>query len=304
MAAGEVAFGSPPNLRSTFASPPVAFQRGGASLKQRVKFRVVAHALIVVTGPEWSMVTNNYREMIMDRYTFVLQHGACHYGELFDEVAGHLRYSGHRVYAPTAAGNGPDADPSATLADAVDSIERYFVDNDLRDVVFYGHSWGGVILTQVAPRIADRIRRLVFHNALIVADGSSAQDEAPPGAPLPPPEGGLIPQVVWRNSYIQDATAAESAYRYEMLTPQFPVMLTTKLDQKPFYKLVDDGTVPMSWLSFAGDVALPPGDYGWIPRFPRRLGFPREVYMPCRSHEVMFTAPRTLAEAIVMAGRD
>jgi hypothetical protein len=54
--------------------------------------------------------------------TFVLIHGFWHYGELWDQVANALRWSGHKVHTPTIAGFGRKpalaADPDDQAGDA------------------------------------------------------------------------------------------------------------------------------------------------------------------------------------------
>ena len=49
--------------------------------------------------------------------------------------------------------------------------------------------------------------------------------------------------------------------------------------------------------------SLPPGQYGWHPRLSERLGGYRLVSL-AGSHEVLFTRPHALADAIHLAGRD
>jgi pimeloyl-ACP methyl ester carboxylesterase len=44
---------------------------------------------------------------------------------------------------------------------------------NLRDVVLVGHSYGGMVITGVADRIPDRIRRLVYIDAFVPENGES-----------------------------------------------------------------------------------------------------------------------------------
>jgi len=44
---------------------------------------------------------------------------------------------------------------------------------DLHDVVLTGHSYGGMVITGVADRVPDRIKRLVYLDALVPYDGDS-----------------------------------------------------------------------------------------------------------------------------------
>src|SRR5713101_5773150 len=44
---------------------------------------------------------------------------------------------------------------------------------DLHDIILVGHSYGGMVITGVADRIPDRIKRLVYVDALLPNDGES-----------------------------------------------------------------------------------------------------------------------------------
>jgi pimeloyl-ACP methyl ester carboxylesterase len=45
---------------------------------------------------------------------------------------------------------------------------------DLHDIILVGHSYGGMVITGVADRLPDRIRRLVYLDAFLPNDGESA----------------------------------------------------------------------------------------------------------------------------------
>lgn len=110
------------------------------------------------------------------RHTYVIVHGAWGGGWDWRHVDSLLSASGNRVYRPTLTGLGervhlasPTTDLSTHITDIVNVI-RY---EDLRDVVLVGHSYGGMVISGVADRIPDRIRRLVFIDAFVPEDGES-----------------------------------------------------------------------------------------------------------------------------------
>lgn len=101
---------------------------------------------------------------------FVLVHGGWHGGWCWREVQERLRALGHRVFAPTLTGLGE----RRHLIDAVTGPETHVDDvcnvirfEDLQDVALVGHSYGGMIITGVASRIADRIAGLVYVDAFV-----------------------------------------------------------------------------------------------------------------------------------------
>src|SRR3974390_3414831 len=96
--------------------------------------------------------------------TYVLIHGAWHSGQELEPPARSIRAAGHEVYTPTAIGNGPRDSKYVGLADAVQSIAEHLTKNDLSEIGLVGHSYGGMIITGVADKLSERIRRLVYWN--------------------------------------------------------------------------------------------------------------------------------------------
>src|SRR5207302_8517309 len=50
-------------------------------------------------------------------------------------------------------------------------VANFFFYEDLQDVIFVGTSSGGMVVSQAAEQVADRIRRLVFIDALVPVPG-------------------------------------------------------------------------------------------------------------------------------------
>ena len=112
---------------------------------------------------------------------FVLVHGAWHGGWAWQPVASRLRAAGHRVWAPTCPGLGVDDDPrGVTLAGCVDSLVSQVEASFAVDVTLVGHSWGGYVIAGAAPRLASRLKRLVFWSAFVPEAGKPLYDEVPP----------------------------------------------------------------------------------------------------------------------------
>lgn len=240
----------------------------------------------------------------------VLIHGGWHYGELWEDVAAPLRAAGHEVHTPTLAGNGPgDIDRDVGHAEAVQSAIDYLNDNNLSDFVILGHSYGGTILSKVAEAMPDRIRRLIYWNAFVLTDGESVESVSPPAykemldgiaaSGAYGPGAVKLPFPVWREAFINDAPLELAQKTYEMTTPHPLRTLSDPVELKTFYQL----QTPRSYINCTEDIAMPPGEFAWVPRFPARLGLCRLVQMP-GSHEACFSNPGLLAEKIIEAGRD
>ena len=109
--------------------------------------------------------------------TFVLVHGAFHGGWCWARVADRLRVRGHRVFTPTCTGLGD----RAHLMSGDISLDMFTRDvaaviemEELEDVVLVGHSFGGNPTSGVADRMPERIRHLVYLDALVVQRGQTA----------------------------------------------------------------------------------------------------------------------------------
>ena len=115
--------------------------------------------------------------------TYVLVHGGGHGGWCYQRVARLLRAAGHEVYTPTLTGLGershllPGRSTSISTSTDVAAVLHY---EDLRDVILVGHSYGGMVITGVADRAADRIGRLVYLDAANPVNGQSLVDVAGP----------------------------------------------------------------------------------------------------------------------------
>ncbi len=108
--------------------------------------------------------------------TYVLVHGGFQGGWSYRRVAKLLRDAGHEVYTPTLTGLGERShlahlpiNLDTHIADIVNTI----VWEELSDVVLLGHSYGGMVITGVADRIAERIATLVYLDALVPEDGNT-----------------------------------------------------------------------------------------------------------------------------------
>ena len=107
---------------------------------------------------------------------FVLVHGAWHGAKCWERVTPLLTQAGYAVHTPTLPGQGERAaeiSTDITLDTHIASVCEYIESRTLRNVVLVGHSYGGVVITGVADRIAPRLKRLVFLDALIFDSGQS-----------------------------------------------------------------------------------------------------------------------------------
>src|SRR5262245_50625024 len=112
--------------------------------------------------------------------TYVLVHGAWNTGKELEPVADLINAAGHNAYTPTIKGNRLGDSKTTGLDEAIASIVAYLEENNLKEVVLVGHSYGGMINTGVADRVPEIIRRLVYWNAFVPNNGECLNDMVPP----------------------------------------------------------------------------------------------------------------------------
>ncbi len=237
--------------------------------------------------------------------TYVIVHGAWHTGDLFENTAGVIREAGHRVLLPTLVGNLPNGSKNVGLVAAIQSAIDFIEASRIEDFVLVGHSYGGMIITGVADKLLHSIRRLVYCNAFVPNNGECLNDMVPPNYvelfnSIVADDGSVsLPYAIWRDAFINDATAEHAEAAYAKLNPHplqtftDPIELTMNPAEMP---------MPKSYINCTEDTALPQS-LGWHPRLSEKLGLFRLVQCP-GSHELCFTNPALLAEKIMQAGRD
>ncbi len=111
--------------------------------------------------------------------TFVIVHGAWSGAHAWRRVRPLLHAAGHEVFTPALTGLGerahlasPDVDLDTHIQDVVGVLEY----EDLQEVVLVGHSYGGVVITGAADRLAPRLAQLVYLDAEVPEDGQSEYD--------------------------------------------------------------------------------------------------------------------------------
>ncbi|ASJ73843.1 alpha/beta fold hydrolase [Granulosicoccus antarcticus] len=109
----------------------------------------------------------------------VLVHGAWHGGWCYRDLAALLRSQGHAVFTPTHTGVGErahQANEAITLETHVRDVQGCIESEELDDVLLCGHSYGGMVITQLAERIPEKIKTLVYLDAFVPENGDSLID--------------------------------------------------------------------------------------------------------------------------------
>jgi pimeloyl-ACP methyl ester carboxylesterase len=107
---------------------------------------------------------------------FILVQGAWLGAWCWQRVLPGLWNAGHRAWAVPLSGVGERAhqfDRSIRLATHVQDVCEWIEAGELQRVVLVGHSYGGMVITGVADRLAGCIARLVYLDAVVPSSGES-----------------------------------------------------------------------------------------------------------------------------------
>lgn len=114
--------------------------------------------------------------------TFVAVHGAFFGGWSWKPVAVLMEAQGHTFFRPTLTGcaerehvGSPQVNLTTHVRDIVSLLEL----EELDDIVLVGHSYAGAVITAVAQQAHQRIRGMVYLDALMPQDGERPRDSFP-----------------------------------------------------------------------------------------------------------------------------
>ena len=162
--------------------------------------------------------------------TFILVHGTWLGGWSWQYVRRILQRAGHDVYAPSLSGCGdrahmmnPDIGLDTHIQDIVNIIDFESLDN----VILVGHSFAGLVITGVADARREKIRRVVFFDALVPAEGRMSGVSRTP-------EGELSEYFVKRMEKFVDGYQMSyyDSYPLKMLVPDAETEVQALLKEK------------------------------------------------------------------------
>ena len=136
----------------------------------------VALMWLAVAGAGFPAAAQQHRAPAKKHFTYVIVHGAWGGGWDWRAVDSLLTRDGHKVQRVTLTGLGERhhlVSPDIGLDTHIEDVVNTILWENLHDVVLVGHSYGGMIITGVADRVPDRIKRLVYVDALLPDSGES-----------------------------------------------------------------------------------------------------------------------------------
>jgi pimeloyl-ACP methyl ester carboxylesterase len=163
---------------------------------------------------------------------FVLVHGAWHGAWCWQRVVALLTAQGHRVHAVTLTGVGERVhlmSPLITLETHIADVANTLVFEELQDVVLAVHSYAGMIGTALADRMPERLRHLVYVDAVVPKPGESwsgthasatrearlAAAQASPDYSFPAPDPSVFGLDAADRDWVQRRQTAHPGHTYQ-----------------------------------------------------------------------------------------
>ncbi|MDX6501532.1 MAG: hypothetical protein QOG23_4792 [Blastocatellia bacterium] len=144
---------------------------------RRCVFRNLFPILLLACALNIAATAQTPKSTPVPKPTIVIVHGAWGGSWAWRKVDAMLREKGFNVYRPQLTGLGERVHlsrPDIGLSTHIDDVVNTILFEDLHDIILVGHSYGGMVITGVADRVPDRIRRLVYLDAFVPKDGESA----------------------------------------------------------------------------------------------------------------------------------
>jgi pimeloyl-ACP methyl ester carboxylesterase len=234
-------------------------------------------------------------------HTFVLIHGAWHDGSMLEPLAQQLRAAGHTCFVPTLLGNRVGDDRSCIgFHDVVKDLVLQIQRQNLQNFYLLGHSFGGMVISQLAQIMPERIKGLIYCSAFVPKNGECVFDLLSDDFVRDFREQSLrhdqelrLNFSVWRQLFTNETPADIAKQLFKRLNAQAfgtfkqSVVLNTELNEIPINKWV---ILPLQ------DMSLPK-EKNWHPYFSSRLGVFRLLNMD-GDHELVATQPHQFAQVV------
>ncbi len=113
------------------------------------------------------------------KHTYILIHGAWHASWCWETIASQLKEAGHTVVTPDLPGHGTNEQDFTEIN--LSTYVKYIVsliNAQEQRVILVGHSMAGIIISQTAEYIPEKIKKLIYLVAFIPKNKQSLSDTA------------------------------------------------------------------------------------------------------------------------------
>ncbi|HDR8183100.1 TPA: alpha/beta fold hydrolase [Bacillus thuringiensis] len=192
--------------------------------------------------------------------TYILIHGAWQGEWAWELVKPQLEAFGHTVVTLDLPGSGKDMTPSqnVTLDSYVNAVTAT-IDQQNEKVILVGHSMGGIVITQTAELIPNKIDKLVYLCAFLPQNGESLSSkldgEAGPQFSINENDmtAELVPELTEQTflNATENAAIKESSFKQMRPQPLGPFQQELKISEENF------GTIDRIYIETTLDRAIP-----------------------------------------------
>ena len=171
--------------------------------------------------------------------TIVIVHGAWSSANDWHHVASLLMSQGNKLITVNLPGHGSDETPVSNISLQLYVYEVLKAIGDERDVTLVGHSFGGIVASQVAELIAPQIKKIIYIAAFVPQNGDSlmslaqSDKQSHVGRNLIVDENAGLASIVREavtDVFLADAPAHIAKYVTDNLRPEPLVPLAAPVD--------------------------------------------------------------------------
>lgn len=148
-------------------------------------------------------------------------------GKIWDTIIPTLQAHNYRVFAPTLKD-----EHIYNLTQHIEQICTLITENDLKDVILVAHSYGGMIITGVAAKMPERIKRLTYVDAALPDPGQSLFDIIVSGGRDPLSFDGLEAAPPYVEKLYFDPAKIKPLHKIYILCTQSEFAIVTKVAKK------------------------------------------------------------------------
>jgi pimeloyl-ACP methyl ester carboxylesterase len=237
--------------------------------------------------------------------SFVLVHGAWHGAWCWQRVIPFLAVEGNRVHAVTLTGVGERAhlrSPNVDLETHIADVANLIAAEELHDVVLAVHSYAGMIGTAIADRMGERLKHLVYVDAIIPEPGESSASRhsqetrdarlsacaASPDFSYPPPDPAVYGLAGEDHAWVNRRQTRHPGRCYIA-----PLQFDARRVAAVARTFVDCTTPPLATIDVSRRRVRDPGFWG----------VPWRVVELATGHDAMVSAPDDLAQILLSCAR-
>jgi pimeloyl-ACP methyl ester carboxylesterase len=269
-------------------------------MKAKIVILVCVTLLALLAMTTLSVVGQVKNAKTISKKTFILIHGSWHNAWNWHKVTPLLEKEGHTVYAIDLPGMVRDKTPIENVKfDSTIQILCRLIDSIPGKVILVAHSKNGIMNSQLAELRSEKIEKLIYIAAVLVANGKCASDYFAQDQ-----EEVLGPHITFdiktQSSMLLPEIYKEGLYHDcdDDITEMAKVLLSNepKESAKAVLKLTEEkyGRVPRYYIECTEDRAITP----WLQEKMLQQMSCRKVYKLQSSHSPFFSMPDKLTDII------